>query len=139
MFTDSEHTRASDSIGASPRLGIIIVLHSHHLYQHFQFFGVFFFSQMDLRKLQNKIDACGAWSIDEKLDEAMEALRCPARDAKVANLSGGELRRIALCRLLLSSPDILLLDEPTNHLDAQSVAWLERFLADFKVHQRKAT
>lgn len=85
-----------------------------------------------MEKLQNKIDACGAWSIDEKLDEAMEALRCPARDAKVANLSGGELRRIALCRLLLSSPDILLLDEPTNHLDAQSVAWLERFLADFK-------
>jgi len=85
-----------------------------------------------MEKLQNKIDACGAWSIDEKLDEAMEALRCPPRDAKVANLSGGELRRIALCRLLLSSPDILLLDEPTNHLDAQSVAWLERFLADFK-------
>ena len=111
----------------------------HIIFTNIFSFLVFFFSQMDLRKLQNKIDACGAWSIDEKLDEAMEALRCPARDAKVANLSGGELRRIALCRLLLSSPDILLLDEPTNHLDAQSVAWLERFLADFKVHRRKAT
>lgn len=85
-----------------------------------------------MEKLQGKIDACNAWAIDDKLDEAMDALRCPPRDAKIANLSGGELRRIAICRLLLSSPDILLLDEPTNHLDAQSVAWLERFLAEFK-------
>ena len=110
---------------------VFLVIFAYHFARHLTYF--------ELRKLQNKIDACGAWSIDEKLDEAMEALRCPPRDAKVANLSGGELRRIALCRLLLSSPDILLLDEPTNHLDAQSVAWLERFLADFKVHRNVMT
>jgi len=86
--------------------------------------------QMD--KMQSELDACGAWELDDKLDQAMEALRCPPRDAQVATLSGGERRRVAICRLLLESPDILLLDEPTNHLDAQSVAWLERFLADFK-------
>lgn len=87
---------------------------------------------VEMEKLQTKIDAMNGWQIDEKLDQAMEALRCPPRDAKIATLSGGELRRVAICRLLLSQPDILLLDEPTNHLDAQSVAWLERFLADFK-------
>jgi len=86
--------------------------------------------QMD--KLQSSIDACDGWELDSKLDRAMQALRCPPRDAKVATLSGGERRRVAICRLLLSNPDILLLDEPTNHLDAQSVAWLERFLGEFK-------
>ncbi|CAJ1442980.1 unnamed protein product, partial [Effrenium voratum] len=85
-----------------------------------------------MEQLQSKIDAVNGWDIDVTLDAAMEALRCPPRDAKVATLSGGEQRRVAICRLLLSSPDILLLDEPTNHLDAQSVAWLERFLAEFK-------
>jgi len=83
-------------------------------------------------RLQTQIDAINGWEIDRTVEQAMDALRCPPPDAKVANLSGGERRRVALCRLLLSSPDILLLDEPTNHLDAESVAWLERFLADFK-------
>lgn len=82
--------------------------------------------------LQNKIDSLGAWELDRTLDLAADALRLPAWDAKVSNLSGGEKRRVALCRLLLSSPDLLLLDEPTNHLDAESVAWLERYLKDFK-------
>ncbi len=82
-------------------------------------------------ELQNKIDAAGAWELDRTLERAADALRLPAWDANVANLSGGEKRRIALCRLLLSNPDMLLLDEPTNHLDAESVAWLERFLHDF--------
>ncbi len=82
-------------------------------------------------ELQNKIDAAGAWELDRKLEIAADALRLPAWDAKVAKLSGGERRRVALCRLLLSNPDMLLLDEPTNHLDAESVAWLERFLHDF--------
>ncbi len=82
-------------------------------------------------KLQDAIDAAGAWELDRKLDIAADALRLPPWDADVTTLSGGEKRRVALCRLLLSNPDMLLLDEPTNHLDAESVAWLERFLHDF--------
>ena len=82
-------------------------------------------------KLQDKIEAVGAWELDRTVEIAMDALRCPPADAKVATLSGGEKRRVALCRLLLSKPDMLLLDEPTNHLDAESVAWLEKFLTDF--------
>jgi ATP-binding cassette ChvD family protein len=81
--------------------------------------------------LQDKIDAANAWEIDRTLDIAMDALRLPPADAAVDTLSGGEKRRVALCRLLLSKPDMLLLDEPTNHLDAESVAWLERYLLDF--------
>ena len=82
-------------------------------------------------KLQDAIDAAGAWELDRKLEIAADALRLPHWDADVTKLSGGERRRVALCRLLLSNPDMLLLDEPTNHLDAESVAWLERFLHDF--------
>jgi ATP-binding cassette ChvD family protein len=82
-------------------------------------------------KLQDKIDAADAWEIDRTIDVAMEALRCPDPEADVSTLSGGEKRRVALCRLLLSKPDMLLLDEPTNHLDAESVAWLERFLQEY--------
>ncbi|MEO5798513.1 MAG: energy-dependent translational throttle protein EttA, partial [Gemmatimonadales bacterium] len=81
--------------------------------------------------LQDRIDAANAWEIDRTLDIAMDALRLPPADAAVATLSGGEKRRVALCRLLLSKPDMLLLDEPTNHLDAESVAWLERYLKEF--------
>jgi ATP-binding cassette ChvD family protein len=81
--------------------------------------------------LQTKIDALGAWDLDRTLEIAMDALRLPAPDADVTTLSGGEKRRVALCRLLLSKPDLLLLDEPTNHLDAESVAWLERALQDY--------
>ena len=82
-------------------------------------------------KVQEQIDRHDAWSLDATLDRAMDALRLPDGDRDVETLSGGERRRVALCRLLLSSPDLLLLDEPTNHLDAESVAWLERFLADY--------
>jgi ATP-binding cassette ChvD family protein len=82
-------------------------------------------------KVQEQIDRHDAWSLDATLDRAMDALRLPDGDRDVTSLSGGERRRVALCRLLLSSPDLLLLDEPTNHLDAESVAWLERFLADY--------
>ncbi len=82
-------------------------------------------------KVQEKIEAQNGWEIDQKLEKAMDALNCPPGDSPVTTLSGGEKRRVALCRLLLSNPDILLLDEPTNHLDAESVAWLERFLAEF--------
>ncbi len=82
-------------------------------------------------ELQNAIDAAGAWDLERKLEIAADALRLPAWDAMAGNLSGGERRRVALCRLLLSAPDMLLLDEPTNHLDAESVAWLERFLQEY--------
>jgi len=82
-------------------------------------------------ELQDKIDAAGAWDLERTLEVAMDALRLPPGDAEVATLSGGERRRVALCRLLLQRPDLLLLDEPTNHLDAESVAWLERFLQDY--------
>ncbi len=82
--------------------------------------------------LQDKIEACNAWDLDRTLEIAADALRLPAWDKDVTSLSGGEKRRVALCRLLLSSPDVLLLDEPTNHLDAESVAWLEQFLKEFK-------
>ncbi len=83
-------------------------------------------------RLQDRIDATNAWDLDSQLELAMDALRCPPPDADVTTLSGGERRRVALCRLLLKSPDLLLLDEPTNHLDAESVAWLERFLKEYK-------
>lgn len=83
-------------------------------------------------EVQEKLDAVGAWELDNKLERAMDALRCPPSDAKVEHLSGGEKRRIALCRLLLQEPDVLLLDEPTNHLDAESVFWLEQHLKQYK-------
>jgi len=83
-------------------------------------------------KLQDQIDAIDAWELDRTLEVAMDALRVPPGEADVSNLSGGERRRVALCRLLLQQPDLLLLDEPTNHLDAESVAWLERFLQEYK-------
>jgi energy-dependent translational throttle protein EttA len=82
-------------------------------------------------KLQDQIDAAGGWELERKFEVAADALRLPPWETKVATLSGGERRRVALCRLLLSSPDMLLLDEPTNHLDAESVAWIERFLAEY--------
>jgi energy-dependent translational throttle protein EttA len=85
----------------------------------------------DQANVQEQIDRADAWSLDDQLDHAMDALRLPAGERDVTSLSGGERRRVALCRLLLSAPDLLLLDEPTNHLDAESVAWLERFLADY--------
>jgi energy-dependent translational throttle protein EttA len=83
-------------------------------------------------KVQDQIEARNAWDLDRKLEIAMDALRCPPPDADVTKISGGERRRLALCRLLLSEPDMLLLDEPTNHLDAESVLWLERYLKDYK-------
>lgn len=85
-----------------------------------------------MEQLQNALDACNGWELERQLERALNALRCPPGDALISNLSGGELRRVALCRLLLQTPDILLLDEPTNHLDAEAVAWLERYLAEFK-------
>jgi len=83
-------------------------------------------------EVQEKLDAVNAWELDHKLERAMDALRCPPSDAKVEHLSGGEKRRVALCRLLLQTPDVLLLDEPTNHLDAESVHWLEEHLRQYK-------
>ena len=83
-------------------------------------------------EIQEKLDAANAWELDSKLERAMDALRCPPSDAKIENLSGGEKRRVALCRLLLKEPDVLLLDEPTNHLDAESVYWLEQHLKQYK-------
>lgn len=85
----------------------------------------------EMGELQNEIDAVDGWDIDSKLSQAMDALQCPDSDALVSNLSGGERRRVALCKLLLEAPDLLLLDEPTNHLDAESVLWLEYFLKDY--------
>ena len=86
----------------------------------------------EMGDLQEKIDAVEGWELDRMIDIALDALRCPPGDSPVTNLSGGERRRVALCRLLLERPDLLLLDEPTNHLDAESVAWLQRFLKDYK-------
>ena len=83
-------------------------------------------------ELTAKIEHCGGWEIDSKLERAMDALQCPPSDAKIANLSGGERRRVALCRLLLQQPDVLLLDEPTNHLDTESIQWLEAHLQQYK-------
>ena len=86
----------------------------------------------EMAKLQDEIEAKGLWDLDAKVDLAMDALRCPPDDAEVSTLSGGERRRVALCQLLLSEPDILLLDEPTNHLDAETVSWLEDYLRNYK-------
>src|SRR5215469_4150599 len=86
----------------------------------------------EMARLQDEIEAQGLWDLDSQVDQAMDALRCPDGDADVNTLSGGEKRRVALCRLLLDAPDILLLDEPTNHLDAESVQWLEHTLREYK-------
>ena len=86
----------------------------------------------EMAALQDQIDAENLWDLDSQIDVSMEALRCPADDADIANLSGGELRRVALCKLLLEAPDMLLLDEPTNHLDAETIAWLQQHLIDYK-------
>ena len=85
----------------------------------------------EMTKLQDEIEAQGLWDLDSKVDQAMDALRCPPDDADVSKLSGGERRRVALCRLLLEQPDLLLLDEPTNHLDAETTAWLQHYLEDY--------
>src|SRR3989441_10996113 len=85
----------------------------------------------EMTRLQDEIEAKGLWDLDSKIDQAMDALRCPPDDAEIDKLSGGEKRRVALCRLLLEAPDLLLLDEPTNHLDAETVAWLESHLESY--------
>ena len=85
----------------------------------------------EMTALQEQIDAADAWDIDSKIEMALEALRCPDDDADVTKLSGGEIRRVAICRLLLSKPDMILMDEPTNHLDAETVAWLQNYLINF--------
>src|SRR5256884_795396 len=85
----------------------------------------------EMGTLQEELDHSDAWDVDSKLELAMDALRCPPPDADVTTLSGGERRRVALCKLLLEQPDLLLLDEPTNHLDAESVQWLEQHLAKY--------
>ena len=86
----------------------------------------------EMAELQDQIDAEGLWDLDAQIDVSMEALRCPPDDADVATLSGGERRRVALCKLLLEAPEMLLLDEPTNHLDAETIAWLQQHLIDYK-------
>ena len=86
----------------------------------------------EMTKLQDQIDSLQIWDIDSKVDMAMEALRCPDDSAMVSRLSGGEIRRVALCKLLLAEPDLLLLDEPTNHLDAETVSWLQQHLVAYK-------
>jgi ATPase subunit of ABC transporter with duplicated ATPase domains len=83
-------------------------------------------------EVQEKLDASDAWDLDARLEMAMDALRCPPAETPIKNLSGGEKRRVALCRLLLQKPDILLLDEPTNHLDAETVSWLEQHLQKYE-------
>ena len=85
-----------------------------------------------MAELQDKIDAENLWDLDSQIDVSMEALRCPPDDADVSTLSGGERRRVALCKLLLEAPDMLLLDEPTNHLDAETIAWLQQHLIEYK-------
>jgi len=110
------------------------VAHIHALVERFNLVAANYSDETadEFARLQEQIDAADAWNLDGMIEHAMDALRCPAPDADVSLLSGGERRRIALCRLLLSQPDLLLLDEPTNHLDAESVDWLEHHLAEYK-------
>ena len=110
------------------------VAHIHALVERFNLIAANYSDETadEFARLQEQIDAADAWNLDGMIEHAMDALRCPPPDADVSSLSGGERRRIALCRLLLSQPDLLLLDEPTNHLDAESVDWLEHHLAEYK-------